>query len=107
MAAAMNFFIPNVEKFFQTILPLFNQSNACLELRDGDQAEFLSRRLEQYEQTLRVMYQRLLNGNMFSAPRQEAIRHDVQQLMNALRQLLVRLESPYCRKNEESEHPSM
>ena len=107
MAAAMNFFIPSVEEFFQTILSLFNQSNACLELRDGDQAEFLSRRLEQYEQTLRVMYQRLLNGNMFSAPRQEAIRHDVQQLMNALRQLLVRLESPYCHKNEESEHPSM
>ena len=59
MAMAMNFFIPNVEEFFETILSLFNQSNACLELRDGDQAEFLSRRLEQYEQTLRVMYQRL------------------------------------------------
>ena len=59
MAVAMNFFIPNVEEFFETILSLFNQSNGCLELRDGDQAEFLSRRLEQYEQTLRVMYQRL------------------------------------------------
>ena len=59
MAAAMNFFIPNVEEFFQTILSLFNQSNACLELQDGDQAELISRRLEQYEQTLRVMYQRL------------------------------------------------
>ena len=41
------------------VVTLFNQSTACLELRDGDQAEFLSRRLEQYEQTLRVMYQRL------------------------------------------------
>ena len=38
---------------------LLNKSNACLELRDGDQAEFLSRRLEQYEETLHVMYQRL------------------------------------------------
>ena len=81
MAAAMNFFIPNVEEFFETILSLFNQSNACLELRDGDQAEFLSSRLEQYEQTLRVMYQRLTE----TRPRQEAIRHDVEQLMNALK----------------------
>ena len=31
------------------VVTLFNQSNACLKLRDGDQAEFLSRRLEQYE----------------------------------------------------------
>ena len=38
---------------------LLNKSNACLELRDGDQAEFLSRRLEEYEETLHVMYQRL------------------------------------------------
>ena len=45
------------EGIFETILSLFNQSNACLELLDGDQADFLSRRLEQYEQTLRVMYQ--------------------------------------------------
>ena len=44
---------------FETILSLFTQSKACLELRDwdGDQAEFLSRRLEQYEQTLCIMYQ--------------------------------------------------
>ena len=85
VAAAMNFFIPNVEEFFETILSLFNQSNACLELLlDGDQAaEFLSRRLEQSEQTLRFMYQRLTE----TCPRQEAIRHDVEQLMNALRQL--------------------
>ena len=38
---------------------LFNQSNASLELRDGDQAEFLLRRLEQYEKAFRIMYQRL------------------------------------------------
>ena len=99
-ALTMNFFIPNVEEFFETILSLFNQSNACLELRDGDQAEFLSRRLEQYEQTLRVMYQRLTE----TRPRQEAIRHDVEQLMNALRQLLVRLESLYCHNNDENEY---
>ena len=51
----MNFFIPNVEEFFETIFSLFNQSDASLELRDGDQAEFLSRSLEQSEQTLRFI----------------------------------------------------
>ena len=45
-------FLHNVEEFFETILSLFNQSNASLELQDGDQAKFLSRRLEQYEKTL-------------------------------------------------------
>ena len=35
----MNFFIPNLEEFFETILSLFNQSNACLELLlDGDKS---------------------------------------------------------------------
>ena len=72
-----------MDEFFETILSLFNQSDACLELRDGDQAKLPSRRLEQYEQTLRVIYQHLTE----TCPRQEAIRHDVEQLMNALRQL--------------------
>ena len=39
-----------------------------------------------------------------TCPRQEAIRHDVEQPMNALRKLLVRLESLYCHNNEESEY---
>ena len=82
------------------ILSFFKQSNACLELRDGDQAELPSRRLEQYEQTLHVMYQCLIE----TCPGQEEIRHEVEQLMNALRQLLVRLESLYCHNNEESEY---
>ena len=47
---------------FETIFSLFNQRNACL-----DQAEFLSRRLEQQEETLRVKSQRK-HGNM-SLPR--------------------------------------
>ena len=69
MAVAINFFVPNVEEFLKTILSLFNQRNVCLELRDGDQAEFLSRRLEQYEQTLRIMQQSITE----TCPRQEAI----------------------------------
>ena len=36
--------------------------------------------------------------------RQEAIGHEVEQLMNALRQLLMGLESLYCHNNEESEY---
>ena len=48
------------------------------------------------------MYQRLTE----TRPRQEAIRHDIEQLMNALRKLLVRLESLYCHNNEESERES-
>ena len=39
-----------------------------------------------------------------TCPRQEAIRHEVEQPMNALRKLLVRLESLYCHNNEESEY---
>ena len=94
MAAAMNFFI--VEEFYF----LFVQPKQRMFLRDGDQAEFLSRRLEQYEQTLQVMYQCLTE----TCPRQEAIRHEVEQLKNALRKLLVRLESLYCHNNEDSEY---
>ena len=83
-------FLHNVEECFETILSWFNQSNGCLELRDGDQAEFLSRRLEQYEQTLCVLYQRLTE----TCPRQDAIRHDVEQIMNALRQLFPLVSEP-------------
>ena len=61
---------PTWRNVFKLFLSLFNQSNACLELRDGDQAEFLSRRLEQCEQTLRVLHQRLTE----TCPRQDAIR---------------------------------
>ena len=56
MAAATNFFVPNAEEFFLNILSVFHQCTACLDLRDGEQAEFLSRRVEQFEETLRVMY---------------------------------------------------
>ena len=51
MAAAMNFFIPNVEDFLKLFCLCSAKATHCLELRGGDQAVFLSRRLEQYEQT--------------------------------------------------------
>ena len=68
-------------------------------MRDGDQAEFLSRRLEQYKETLRVMYERMTE----SRPEQGALRCDFEQLLNALRRILERLESLYCDGNEEND----
>ena len=50
--AADNFFISNAEEFFASTLSIFSQCTACLDVRDGDQAELLSRRLEQCEETL-------------------------------------------------------
>ena len=37
--AADNFFIPNAEEFFASILSIFSQCTACVDVRDGDQAE--------------------------------------------------------------------
>lgn len=98
--AADNFFIPNAEEFFASILSIFSQCTECLDVRDGDQAELLSRRLEQYEETLRVMYQRITE----SRPDQGALRCDIEQLLNALRRILERLESLYCDNNEENDY---
>ena len=44
---------------------------------DGDQAELLARRMEQYEQTLRVMYQRITE----SRSHQHALGFNYEQLM--------------------------
>ena len=58
MAASNWFFIPNAEEFFMNVLSVFNQCTVCLETGgDGDQAELLVQRIEQYEETLRVIYQ--------------------------------------------------
>ena len=86
-------------EFFASILSIFSQCTACLDVGDGDQAELLSRRLEQYEETLRVMYQRITE----SRPDQGALRCDIEQLLNALRRTLERLESLYC-DNEENDY---
>ena len=47
VAAATNFFVPNTDEFFLNILSMFHQCTACLDS------------VEQYEGTLRVMYQRV------------------------------------------------
>ena len=100
MAAASNFFIPNAEEFFMNILSLFSQCTTCLEVRDGNQAEFLSRRVEQYEETLCVIYQRITE----TGPDQEALIRDIEQLMNAVRRIWNRLECLYWDNNEDSDY---
>ena len=65
-----------------------------------DEVEFLSRRAEQYEETLRLMYQRVTE----TRPDEEALRSDIEKLINALRRIMERLESLYCDNNEESEY---
>ena len=101
--AADNFFIPNAEEFFASILSIFSQCTACLDMRNDDQAELLSRGLEQYEETLRVVYQRITE----SRPDQGALSFDIEQLLNALGRILERLESLYCDNNEENDYENI
>ena len=98
--AADNFFIPNAEEFRTSILSIFSQCTACQDVRNGDQAELLSRRLEQQEETIPVVHQRITE----SRPDQGALRCDIEQLLNALRRILERLESLYCDNNEENDY---
>ena len=87
MAATRNrFFIPYVREFFGNILLVIRQCNTCLEENnDGDQAELLARRVEQY---LRVMHQRITE----SRPDLYPLHFDLEQLMVSIRQILERLE---------------
>ena len=78
LAASNRFFVPNAEEFFTNVLSVFNQCTVCLETGgNGDQAELLVRRMEQYEETLRVMYQRIIE----TRPHQQALANDMEQLM--------------------------
>jgi len=61
------------------------------ENNDGDQAELLARRMEQHEQTLRVMYQ----GITESRPDLHPLRFDLEQLVVSIRQILEKLEGLY------------
>ena len=54
--ASNRFYIPNANEFFEGLLSLLHQCGDCLnENTDGGHAEFLARRLEEYQRTLRVM----------------------------------------------------
>ena len=56
MAAATNVFSQNADKGF--VNAVFHRCTVCLELRDSDQVEFLSSRVEQCETERCVRYQR-------------------------------------------------
>ena len=58
--ASNRFNIPNVNEFFEGLISLLQQCGDCVkENTDGGQAEFLARRLEEYQRTLRVLYGRV------------------------------------------------
>ena len=54
MRAAINFNRSKRRRVFLNYLVCVPLMYRMVDLRDGDQAEFLSRRVEQYEETLRV-----------------------------------------------------
>ena len=59
--ASNRFYIPNADEFFEArLLSLLQQCRDCFhENSDGGHAEFLTRRLEEYQRTLRVIYGRV------------------------------------------------
>ena len=68
--ASNHFYIPNANEFFEGLLSLLHQCGDCLNKNtDGGHAEFLARRLEEYQRTLRVMYGRVtksVQGNQLT-----------------------------------------
>lgn len=50
--AATNIFVQNADKFFVNHLSVFHHITVYLELRDSDQVEVLSRRVEQCEKNV-------------------------------------------------------
>jgi hypothetical protein len=78
MAAFHNrFFIPDASEFFNALLDLLRQSGE--DGLSGDTAEFFSRRLEEYQRTLGVMYSRLRECRPSST---EQLGEDMGQLIN-------------------------
>ena len=58
--ASNRFYIPKVNEFFEGLISLLQQCGDCVnENTDGGHAEFLARRLDEYQRTLRVMYGRV------------------------------------------------
>lgn len=91
MAALHNqLFTPNVPEFFNSFLHLLSQSSAyCI---SGDTAEFCSRRLEEYQRTLRVMYRRL---EEYRRNASQQLIHDIAQLIDIIGRRIERLETFY------------
>ena len=95
MAALHNrLFTPNVVEFFNSLLDLLNQSSAyCI---SGDTAEFCSRRLEEYQRTLRVIYSRLEEYRRGTA---RQLIEDIAQLIDTIGNRIERLEEFFNDEN--------
>ena len=78
--ASNRFYIPNANEFFEGLLSLLHQCGGCLnENTDGEHAEFLARRLEEYQRTLRVMY-----GRVTEAVQANQLTQDLELLMQVV-----------------------
>ena len=64
--AANTFFVPNTEEFFEGLDALLQQCGLCREENSDDGlAEFLGRRIEEYQLTFRGMYGRVRESAAF------------------------------------------
>ena len=90
--ASNRFNIPNVNEFFEGLIALLQHCGDCVnENTDGGHEEFVARRLEEYQRTLRVMYgSRLLQQNQLTQDLELLI-----QIMNSRLQSLATLNSDF------------
>ena len=79
--ASNRFYIPNADEFFEArLLSLLQQCRDCLhENSDGGHAEFLARRLEEYQRTLRVIY-----GRVRESDQENQLTQDLERLMQVI-----------------------
>ena len=90
--ASNRFYIPNADEFFEArLLSLLQQCRDCLhENSDGGHAEFLARRLEEYQRTLRVIY-----GRVRESDQENQLTQDLESLMQVIGTRLQSLATLY------------
>ena len=79
--ASNRFYIPSADEFFEArLLSLLQQCRHCLhENSDGGHAEFLARRVEEYQRTLRVIY-----GRVRESDQENQLTQDLERLMQVI-----------------------
>ena len=77
MAANGSFFIPNIEDYFNDLLRVFNQ---CQDVNNEGVAEYLCRRLQDFQCTLLNIYSRMANSRSYSVQ----LIHDIECLHRAV-----------------------
>ena len=97
--ASNRFYIPKVNEFFEGLISLLQHCGDCVnENTDGGHAEFLARRLEEYQRTLRVMYRRVTESAQDYCSRINFNTQDLErliQIMNSGLQSLATLNSDF------------